>query len=132
MEVVFTISPVRHVKDGFIENQRSKSRLIEAVHQVCDHSGSHYFPSYEIVMDELRDYRFYDRDMVHLNEVGIEVVWSRFRESVINKSTFQTMMAVEKFRKLQSHRPKNPELHKIKVLDAKKSLLEKYPTIQLE
>src|SRR4029079_810166 len=67
-KIIFTISPVRHLRDGFVENNRSKSTLIQAVHQLTDlHKNIFYFPAYELVIDDLRDYRFYAEDMVHPN-----------------------------------------------------------------
>jgi len=110
---IFTISPVRHLKDGFVENQISKANLIAAVyHLVQNHLKEltlHYFPSYEIMMDELRDYRFYDMDLLHPNETAINYIWSRFVETNVEKSSFSTMNEVETIRKGLQHRPFNPE-----------------------
>jgi hypothetical protein len=130
--ITFTVSPVRHLRDGFTENLRSKSRLIEAVQSVVENSQAEYFPSYEIVMDEMRDYRFYASDMIHLNELGIEMVWSRFRESVIIEKTYAIQKEVVKFRSLQAHRPKYIEKHKKDVAEKKESLLSKYPYLKLD
>jgi len=69
---IFTVSPIRHIKDGFIENQQSKSHLITAIHEIIkSHKNTFYFPSYELIMDELRDYRFYEEDMIHPNKTSI-------------------------------------------------------------
>ncbi len=76
--ILFTVSPVRHLKDGFIENQRSKSHLISGIHQVLKQPYVSYFPSYEIMMDELRDYRFYAEDMLHPNKTAINYIWNKF------------------------------------------------------
>jgi len=130
-QVIFTLSPVRHLKDGFTENQRSKSRLFESVQSLVDQGKVSYFSAYEIVMDELRDYRFYGRDMLHLNETGIELVWERFRKSVISKSISPTMQAVEKYRKLVAHKPTDAIKHKEQVTKAGATLIEKYPQITL-
>ncbi|MGJ8684580.1 MAG: GSCFA domain-containing protein [Nonlabens sp.] len=129
--VVFTLSPVRHIKDGFTENQRSKARLFESIQSVVEDKNVSYFPAYEIVMDELRDYRFYGRDMVHLSELGVELVWERFRESVINQNIFPIMKAVEKHRKLVEHRPHNLELHREQIHKSEMDLLQKHPQVQL-
>ena len=76
---IFTVSPVRHLKDGFIENQQSKSHLISALHQIIPlHKNTFYFSSYEIMMDELRDYRFYKEDMIHPNLLAINYIWEKF------------------------------------------------------
>lgn len=130
-QVIFTLSPVRHLKDGFTENQRSKARLFEAIQAIVDDHKASYFTAYEIVMDELRDYRFYGRDMIHLSDTGIELVWERFRESVINKKALPIMKVVEKHRKLLSHKPFNKDLHANQVDQSQKDLLQKYPQVQL-
>jgi hypothetical protein len=82
---IFTISPVRHIKDGFVENQRGKAHLITALQSaICNLQSAIYFPSYEIVMDELRDYRFYAEDMLHPNQTAIDYIWIKFFESAIS------------------------------------------------
>ncbi len=131
ISITFTLSPVRHIKDGFVENQRSKSRLHEAIHSHIENTNSQYFPAYEIVMDELRDYRFYKRDMIHLNDVGIDFIWSRFRESAINNNTLTQQKAVEKYRKLSQHRPTNIEMHLDQVQKMKEELMHKFPKTYL-
>lgn len=109
--VVFTVSPVRHIKDGFVENQWSKSNLIAALHQIinCQLSIINYFPSYEIMMDELRDYRFYAEDMLHPNQVAIDYIWERFKETNIAETAYETMDAVATIQKSLQHRPFNPD-----------------------
>nr|WP_238566777.1 GSCFA domain-containing protein [Nonlabens ulvanivorans] len=130
-QVVFTLSPVRHIKDGFTENQRSKARLFEAIQAVVEMQKAQYFPAYEIVMDELRDYRFYGRDMIHLSETGIELVWERFRECVISTTCSPIMKAVDKHRKLIAHRPSNVDLHLEQIEKSLISLQQKYPQVEL-
>jgi len=109
-QLIFTVSPVRHIKDGFVENQRSKANIISALHSVLEVSNSKqkYFPSYEIMMDELRDYRFYSEDMLHPTQVAIDYIWERFCEATISENAFLTMEAVETIQKGLSHRPFNP------------------------
>ena len=111
--VIFTVSPVRHIKDGFVENQRSKAHLIAAVHQLIETDFSKtkisYFPSYEIMMDELRDYRFYAEDMVHPSEVALNYIWERFSEVWIAPEALQTMKLVETVQRGLQHKPFNPE-----------------------
>lgn len=128
--ICFTLSPVRHLRDGHVENLRSKSRLHDAIQNQVD-QGLQYFPAYEIVMDELRDYRFYKPDMIHLNETGTDYVWLCFRESGINKNTYDAMNAVEKYQRLAAHRPKNLDLHNENLEVARKNLLEKHPYLSL-
>ena len=124
VHILFTISPVRHLKDGFTENMQSKSHLITAIHSVINANNSSYFPSYEIMMDELRDYRFYAQDMIHPNKTAINYIWERFMETQISESSKLTMQEIETIQKGISHRPfnKNSEQHQrfLKNLEVKK------------
>ncbi len=87
IQVILTVSPVRHIRDGVVENQRSKSTLLLACNQLCEKEQVHYFPSYEIMMDELRDYRFYGKDLVHPSESAIEYIWTRFMDTHFGNQT---------------------------------------------
>ncbi|MFV5695971.1 GSCFA domain-containing protein [Flavobacterium sp. LB3P122] len=111
--IIFTVSPVRHIKDGFIENQWSKANLISAIHRVLNAEyyklQTEYFPSYEIMMDELRDYRFYAEDMLHPNQVAIDYIWKRFKETSISENAYSTMDAVESIQKSLLHKSFNPD-----------------------
>jgi hypothetical protein len=132
--VIFTVSPVRHVKDGFIENQQSKAHLISGIHHLINERDSFYFPSYEIVMDDLRDYRFYNEDMIHPSQTAINYNWEKFTEVWISKDTQQTMKEVESIRKALAHRPFHPDsIQHQKFLKnivlQKNELQKKYPTI---
>ena len=124
VHILFTISPVRHLKDGFTENMQSKSHLITAIHSVINANNSSYFPSYEIMMDELRDYRFYAQDMIHPNKTAINYIWERFMGTQISDSSKLTMQEIETIQKGISHRPfnKNSEQHQrfLKNLEVKK------------
>lgn len=106
---IFTISPVRHIKDGFVENQRSKAHLITAIQNsqlaTCN---SIYFPSYEIMMDELRDYRFYADDMLHPSQSAIDYIWVKFFENYVSESEFGLMNQVCEIQRALKHRPFNP------------------------
>jgi hypothetical protein len=111
---IFTISPVRHIKDGFEENQLSKSHLFAGLHQVLKTHNSklitaNYFPSYEIMMDELRDYRFYGEDMLHPNQVAIDYIWHKFSENYIAKNAILIMKEIDEIQKSLRHRSFNPE-----------------------
>ena len=113
-QIILTISPVRHLKDGVIQNQRSKAHLIAAVQElVAEMQGLSYFPSYEILADELRDYRFYAEDMLHPNATAIDYVWEKFSEAWISEEARQVMRRVEKIRSGLAHRPfnENSEAH---------------------
>jgi lysophospholipase L1-like esterase len=119
--VIFTISPVRHLKDGFVENTQSKAHLISAIHEFINQKSlianrqSYYFPSYEIMMDELRDYRFYTEDMIHPNQTAINYIWEIFKEVWISNEAAKTMDDVEAIQKGLQHKPFNPnsEAHKL-------------------
>jgi hypothetical protein len=108
--VIFTVSPVRHIKDGFIENQRSKAHLITAIHSANrqEPATSNYFPSYEIMMDELRDYRFYADDMLHPNQTAINYIWERFFTTQVSEDCYPVMENVCSIQKAILHRPFNP------------------------
>jgi len=110
---LYTISPVRHIKDGFIENQVSKSHLFTALHGILNSKIYNlklkYFPSYEIMMDELRDYRFYGEDMLHPNQIAIDYIWKRFSESYVSENSFLIMKEVDEIQKSLRHRSFNPE-----------------------
>ncbi|MBL7472893.1 GSCFA domain-containing protein [Robertkochia sediminum] len=108
--IIATVSPVRHLRDGMVENQRSKAHLLTALHEVIDTTAKwHYFPSYEILMDELRDYRFYADDMLHPSNVAINVVWERFSNAWIAEDAFDVMKRVERVRRAQQHKPFDPD-----------------------
>lgn len=120
-EIIFTVSPVRHLKDGFVENQQSKAHLITAIHQSLD-IKTHYFPAYEIMADDLRDYRFYKTDMIHPNEVAISYIWKTFVNTWINFSEKETMEMVEQVRKGLAHKPfnKQSKQHQVFLAELKK------------
>ena len=112
-EFIFTISPVRHIKDGFAENQVSKSHLIAAVYDLVQNqneiSNISYFPSYEILIDELRDYRFYSEDLLHPNTTAIDYIWTRYVATNVDKTSILTMNEVEVIQKGLQHRSFNRE-----------------------
>ncbi len=132
--VLFTVSPVRHIKDGFVENMQSKAHLITAIHQFINRNGSlseaeAYFPSYEIMMDELRDYRFYADDMIHPNQTAINYIWEKFQQVWVSDEAFKTMDAVDSVQKGLKHNPFNSKSESYKSfldkLEAKKAFLKK-------
>lgn len=135
VNIIFTISPVRHLKDGFVENQQSKAKLITAVHEViAEKPGVDYFPAYEIMMDELRDYRFYNEDMMHPNQVAIDYIWNKFCEERISSEVMKIMKRVDNIQKGLSHRPFNEasEAHQKFKEDLQKKiqlLQQEYPKI---
>ncbi|MDR0982569.1 MAG: GSCFA domain-containing protein [Culturomica sp.] len=109
LRIVFTVSPIRHLKDGAHANQLSKATLLLAIDKLCSLFPEHYyFPSYEIVMDELRDYRFYASDMLHLSETAVDYIWEVFKTNCITASEYELMNKVEKINRGLHHRPSDP------------------------
>jgi len=110
LQLVFTISPVRHIKDGFFENQVSKGHLFAALHQICSEVGAKvdYFPSYEIVQDELRDYRFFEKDMLHPNALAIDYIWEQLTSVYCTELTHSIMKEIDSIQKGLAHRSFNP------------------------
>ena len=111
---IITISPVRHLKDGFVENNRSKAHLITAIHDMLSVKNSQsknekYFPSFEIMMDELRDYRFYKEDMIHPNKTAISIIWKAFNEVWIADDTKQLQKEIGIIQTGLAHKPFHPE-----------------------
>lgn len=137
MRFLFTVSPIRHLKDGAHENQLSKAVLLLAIDSLKKHFNIAYFPAYELMMDELRDYRFYASDMVHPSEQAIDYIWERFAASCFGKETKDIMREVEQIRVALAHRPFNADsdeyrrFHKQTLL-RKMDLMQRYPNIHLD
>ena len=135
---IFTVSPIRHIKDGLHENQLSKAILLQAVEtlgQSCAEARVSYFPAYEIMMDELRDYRFYAEDMVHPSTQAVEYIWQRFVETYINKDTQMEMRVLNQLWRDQHHKLLHPESKEAQTfmqrLEQRKEQLQKqYPWIE--
>lgn len=109
-QFIFTVSPLRHVKDGMHGNQVSKAALLLAVDEVCKtFDNAHYFPAYEILLDELRDYRFYKEDMVHPTEQAVRYIWERFADFAIDPKERSAMKAAAELKQMLQHRPLFPE-----------------------
>ncbi len=105
---ILTVSPVRHWKDGANNNQLSKANLLLAINEVVNSDkNSLYFPSYEIVMDDLRDYRFYNSDLVHPNKMATDYIWEKFTTSLCTDKCLQTMKEVSKIISAKNHRTRN-------------------------
>lgn len=137
LQVIFTVSPVRHLKDGLVENQRSKAALLLAVNELLQlfPDSTHYFPSYEIMMDDLRDYRFYDADMLHPNEQAIDYIWERFLETVVAPDALDIITKIDPLLKARSHRPLHTDTEAYKKFSDQLSFKEAelkniYPELQ--
>ena len=134
---IFTISPVRHLREGFIENNRSKAALIQAVHSLVNETDIFYFPAYELVIDDLRDYRFYAEDMVHPNYAATNYVWEKFISTCIDEASQQLMKEIAVVVSARNHKAFNPasEQHK-KFLQANLDKVQKlsslFPYIDLK
>jgi hypothetical protein len=108
--VVLTVSPVRHLRNGLVENQRSKAVLVLACTELCERFDFvHYFPAYELLLDDLRDYRFFDTDMVHPTEVAVDYIWDYFAETYFSTETQQLLAQIAKIRAAANHRPFHPD-----------------------
>jgi hypothetical protein len=134
---IFTVSPVRHLKDGFVGNQVSKAHLIAAIYSFLLESvvvpplgARGLFPSYEIMMDELRDYRFYADDMIHPSQLAIDYIWERFTATQIDANAIATMELVQTIQKGLAHRPFNPNSESHQKFEA--NLKEKIATLEAE
>jgi hypothetical protein len=103
--IIWTISPVRHLKDGLVENQQSKAALILGVMEIMNkHEDTGYFPAYEIMIDELRDYRYYNRDMTHPSPLAIDIIWDTFQNAYIHADASEKHAAIEKVKRAMEHR----------------------------
>lgn len=129
IKVLLTLSPVRYLKDGFTENALSKAHLLTGIHEVLNLDElTEYFPSYEIFIDDLRDYRFNTSDLVHPNEQAVDYIWEKFVEFIIANETKPIIKELSNWRKQLDHRPFHKETEEYKVF--KKVLLEKTEELQ--
>lgn len=134
LEIVVTVSPVRHIRDGLIENNQSKAILLDLVRRLIKHSEVTYFPSYEIIIDELRDYRFFKTDRVHPNEEAIEYVWKQFENIYCTVETITINSKVAGFRKSINHKSihensKENQERKSKTEESLNDFLKKNPIV---
>lgn len=138
LKIIFTISPVRHLREGVIENNRSKALLIHSVHHMVDKfENLYYFPAYELVIDDLRDYRFYSEDLVHPNYFATQYVWEKFVNACVNEKTKTLMEEIHSINLAFQHKPFNPtsEQHKKflqSFLNKTKALQEEHPYLDFE
>ena len=133
---LFTISPVRYMGEGAHHGQLNKATLLLATDEICRTTGADYFPSYEIMMDELRDYRFYATDMIHPSEVAVDYIFERFADTYLTDEAIRTADEVRKIKKSLSHRPLHPDSEEYEKFQKKLSqqidaIAKKYPNIKL-
>jgi len=113
IKIIFTVSPIRHWKDGANGNQLSKSVLLLAIEEITKQNAAcFYFPSYEIIMDDLRDYRFYSTDMLHINETAINYIWEKFTTTFFDNSTLEYAKKINKINSALNHRTENNKTEK--------------------
>lgn len=136
-KIIFTISPVRHLREGAVENNRSKAVLIQAVHQLTEqYNQLYYFPAYELVIDDLRDYRFYAEDLVHPNYQATQYVWEKFIAACMSAETQKLIHELAAIRLAFTHKPFNPtsEQHRKflqNFLEKTEKLQAEYPFLSL-
>lgn len=139
MKWVFTVSPVRHWRDGASQNQWSKATLLLSIQQLTEkfRENTCYFPAYEIMMDELRDYRFYEKDMIHPNETAVKYIWKKFEEKYISPESRKINTEIETLNTAKAHRPAFQDseacrLFLLQISRQKDTLKEKYPFISFK
>jgi hypothetical protein len=134
-QVVFSVSPVRYLRDGLVENNLSKAILLQAAHNLCKmHGHAFYFPAYEMIIDVLRDYRFYERDMLHPNVIAIDFVWEQFCEACMDSSTQQFVQEMNELNLMMAHTLLHPNTTEASVFLAHRAskiyqLKNRYPEI---
>lgn len=138
LKVILTVSPVRHTKEGLVDNNVSKGRLLDLCHALSsDRSGVSYFPAYEIMMDELRDYRYYKSDLIHPSDLAVDIIWERFGQTYFSESAKKMKDEMVQLNRAMSHRPFRPESegHQIfcrKQLDVINRLISQYKHVDFD
>ncbi|HEX2608464.1 MAG TPA: GSCFA domain-containing protein [Flavisolibacter sp.] len=138
LRIIFTISPVRHLREGMVENNRSKAVLIQTIHHLVDKFNKlYYFPAYELVIDDLRDYRFYAEDLVHPNYFATQYVWEKLVSACMDDTTQKLLEEIAGINRAFQHRPFNPESEQHKTFlrsyyEKTVQLSEKYPALNLQ
>jgi len=138
INVVFTISPVRHLREGVVDNNRSKAVLIQAVHGLIEQlTKLYYFPAYELVIDDLRDYRFYAEDLVHPNYAATEYVWNKLVDACMSNETKELMKQIAEINIAFNHKPFNPQTQQHQKFlqsyaDKTTALQRQYPYLNFE
>lgn len=136
LQTIFTVSPVRYLGDGAHHGQINKATLLLATNDICKKTGADYFPSYEIMMDELRDYRYYAEDMIHPSDVAINYIFERFAETYLTDEAIRTADEIQKIKKSLAHRPLHPDSEEYRNFKKKLSqqiaaIVEKYPNVKI-
>jgi hypothetical protein len=138
VKIMFTISPVRYIRDGVVENNLSKAVLIQTVHHLVNKFDRlYYFPAYELVIDDLRDYRFYKEDLVHPNDLAINYVWDHFTTTCVGDEDRSLLPRIAEINRARQHRPFNPESAQHRQFlqnyaRKTKQLMEEFPFLRME
>ena len=138
LQIIVTVSPIRHIRDGLIENQKSKAILLLALDEICNSLDFvHYFPSYEILLDDLRDYRFYKSDLIHPNDLAVDYIWDVFKQSFFSEETIELNAKIEKIIAASNHRPfheasDNHQTFLKQQLKIIENLIEEYPFLDFD
>ena len=138
INLVFTVSPIRHIKDGLHENNLSKATLHLAINNLVEQNNNYYyFPAYELIIDELRDYRFYKNDLVHPTKLAVNYVWEKFSSCYFNKDTQELNLEIAKVQSALSHKPFNPDSEEYQKFSKNTEkqiveLIEKYPFLNFQ
>lgn len=139
IRLILTVSPIRHWKDGAADNQLSKATLILAVHELKNMFADRidYFPAYELLLDDLRDYRFYADDLLHPSNTAIQYIWQKFKSVYFTSQTLELMATIEKIRKAFKHKPLQPQSETYKSFARQQvaailELLQQYPNLPFE
>lgn len=136
LSTLFTISPVRYMGEGAHHGQINKATLLLSTEQICKETGADYFPSYEIMMDELRDYRYYATDMIHPSEVAIDYIFERFTDTYLTNEAIRIAEEIKKIKKSLAHRPLHPDSEEYQNFKKKLSqqiaaIAQKYPNVKI-
>jgi len=137
-KIFLSVSPVKHIKDGLIENNRSKARLIEAAHQLVEsEENTFYFPAFELLQDDLRDYRFYAKDMAHPNEQAVDYIWNYYQQNLWSAECIDLYKKITKLQMSFQHRSLHPENEQYRsfvehTLKKATELEKQYPFISFE
>lgn len=134
-EIIFTVSPIRHLRSGVVQSSRSKAVLISQLHEVITELTDKklsYFPSFEIFMDELRDYRFAKEDLTHPTAMASEYIWGRFFDTYFNVQCKTALKDLVKLNQLEAHRSTDEELHKQTIANQRITLKQNYPYINIQ
>ena len=137
LKIVFTVSPVRHWKDGASGNQLSKANLIIAIHKLTEIENGYYFPAYEIIIDDLRDYRFYEDNLLHPNKIAVDYIYEKFKDAFFSEETNRIKNEIGKLNAAVNHRIFNRNTSEYKkfmqsMANKVKRLSQQYPYINLK